>query len=45
MALVFDPACEATVADVRSDSTATNWVSFKYEGRNKLVVGAKGSNG
>ena len=45
MALVFDPACEGAVADVRNDSTATNWVSFKYEGRNKLVVGAKGNNG
>lgn len=33
------------MADVRSDATSTNWVAFKYEGRNKLLVGAKGSNG
>jgi hypothetical protein len=45
MALVFDAACESAVADVRSDATSTNWVAFKYEGRNKLLVGAKGSNG
>ena len=45
MALSFDPACEGAVADVRSDSTPSNWVSFKYDGKNKLVVGAKGSNG
>mmetsp|Transcript_23211 Transcript_23211/g.47375 ORF Transcript_23211/g.47375 Transcript_23211/m.47375 type:complete len:234 (+) Transcript_23211:145-846(+) len=45
MALKFDPACESAVADCRTDTTSTNWVTFKYEGKNKLVFAAKGSGG
>lgn len=41
----FDPECEKAVADCRSDSSGTNWVAFKYEGKNKLILAGKGSGG
>lgn len=42
MALNVDPAIAATVKDIRYDASATSWLSVVYEGKNKVVVGAKG---
>eukprot|EP00960_Hanusia_phi_P033162 750318-Hanusia_phi.AAC.4 len=45
MALVIDGKCGEAVEDVRKDATASNWAAFKYEGKNKIVLGGKGSGG
>ena len=45
MALKFDDECSKTVEEVRSDKFELNWVAFKYEGKNKILVGGKGTGG
>ena len=43
--LQCDPACRATVDEVRDDGSKLDWVSFKYASRSKLEVDAKGEGG
>ena len=45
MALKFDDVCAKTVEEVRSDKCELNWVAFKYEGKAKIIIGAKGEGG
>jgi hypothetical protein len=45
MALKFDDMCAKTVEEVRSDKCELNWVAFKYEGKAKIIIGAKGEGG
>eukprot|EP00281_Chroomonas_sp_CCMP1168_P029716 CAMPEP_0206253832 /NCGR_PEP_ID=MMETSP0047_2-20121206/23364_1 /ASSEMBLY_ACC=CAM_ASM_000192 /TAXON_ID=195065 /ORGANISM="Chroomonas mesostigmatica_cf, Strain CCMP1168" /LENGTH=208 /DNA_ID=CAMNT_0053680071 /DNA_START=43 /DNA_END=666 /DNA_ORIENTATION=+ len=41
----FTDACTPAVDDVRSDSTESDWVAFKYASKNQLDVGATGTGG